>query len=268
MKISKETRCNASRMRDLTPGRHGQAGLSLVEVMVAIVISLLLLLGMTQMMIGNQETYRVQNTLQRFQENARIASVILSNAIGMAGFHLDPVADPLLVFSPTNPVITGTGSGATPDVITVSYENDGTIFDCLGNTTGTATSPVLVSNTFSIDSSSNTLRCSVNGGAAQALISNIENMAVRYGVDSSGDGSVDQYLWADEITAAGTWNRVLNVGISVMAHSDDGVNPSAGSAFYSLLGAVVSGPPTGTDRRARRAVTRFIALNNRLYQII
>jgi type IV pilus assembly protein PilW len=236
--------------------------------MIALVISMLLLLGMTQMMIGNQETYRAQNTLQRFQENARIASVILSNAIGKAGFHLDPIADPVLVFSPTNPVITGTGSGATPDTITVSFENDGTIFDCLGNTTGTAASPVLVSNTFSIDGTNNTLRCSVNGGAAQPLISNIENMAVRYGVDSSGDGSVDQYLWADEITAAGTWNRVLNVGISVMAHSDDGVNPSAGSAFYSLLGAVVSGPPTGTDRRARRAVTRFIALNNRLYQII
>jgi type IV pilus assembly protein PilW len=267
MKYRKETCGNSPLMPDLNPN-HGQAGLSLVEVMVAIVISLLLLLGMTQMMIGNQQTYRAQNTLQRFQENARIASVILSNAIGKAGFHLDPVADPALLFSPTNPVITGSGSGATPDTITVSFENDGSLFDCLGNTTGTTTSPVLVSNTFSVDSTSNTLRCSVNGGPAQPLISNIENMAIRYGVDSSGDGSVNQYLWANEVTAAGAWNRVLNVGISVMAHSEDGVNPTAGSAFYSLLGAVISGPASGTDQRARRAVTRFIALNNRLYQII
>ncbi len=254
-------------MPGFKPG-HKQSGLSLVEVMVAIVISLLLLLGMTQMMIGNKETYRAQNTLQRFQENARIASIILSNAIAKAGYHLDPIADPVLVFSPTNPVITGTGSGATPDTITVSFENDGTLFDCLGNTIGTSASPVLVSNTFSIDNTSNTLRCSVNGGAVQALISNIENMAIRYGVDSSGDGSVNQYLWANEVTTAGAWNSVLSVGIAVMAHSDNGVKPTADSAFYSLVGAVISGPATGTDQRARRVVTRFIALNNRLYQAI
>ncbi|MCP4406676.1 MAG: hypothetical protein GY807_02750 [Gammaproteobacteria bacterium] len=267
MRSPNTTRNINSTMSGFKPG-YKQSGLSLVEVMVAIVISLLILLGMTQMMIGNKKTYRAQNTLQRFQENARITTIILSNVIAKAGYHLNPSADPLLVFPPTNPIITGTGNGATPDTITVSFENDGTLFDCLGNTIGSSASPALVSNTFSIDNASNTLRCSVNGGAIQALISNIENMAIRYGVDSSGDGSVDQYLWASEVTTAGVWNNVLSVGIAVMVHSDDGVRPTAGTAFYSLVGAVISGPAAGTDQRARRVITRFIALNNRLYQAI
>ena len=67
------------------PGR--QRGLSLVEIMVAMVISLILLAGVVQIFIGSKNTYRVQEGLSRLQENGRFAIDIMARDVRMAGFQ-------------------------------------------------------------------------------------------------------------------------------------------------------------------------------------
>ena len=64
---------------------HKQQGLSLVELMIAITISLILILGVIQVFSSSKQTNRVQSALARLQENARFALDLLSHDIRMAG---------------------------------------------------------------------------------------------------------------------------------------------------------------------------------------
>ncbi len=61
-----------------------QSGMSLVEVMVAITISLILMAGAIQIFVGNKQAYRVQDSLAELQENGRFAIDTLKYAVRMA----------------------------------------------------------------------------------------------------------------------------------------------------------------------------------------
>ncbi len=63
-----------------------QLGMTLVEIMVAITISLVLLSGVIQIFVNNKQTYRVQEEMSRVQENGRFAMHFLTKEIRMAGF--------------------------------------------------------------------------------------------------------------------------------------------------------------------------------------
>ncbi len=62
-----------------------QTGLTLVEMLVAVALSMVLMAGVFQIFISSKQTYRVQNELGRLQENARFAMGILTHDIRMAG---------------------------------------------------------------------------------------------------------------------------------------------------------------------------------------
>jgi len=65
--------------------RH-QQGLSLVELMIAIVLGLFLSAGIIQLFTSNKQTYRVTENMSRLQENGRFAMHFLTNDIRMADF--------------------------------------------------------------------------------------------------------------------------------------------------------------------------------------
>ncbi len=65
---------------------HGQHGLTLVEIMVAMTIGLVLLGGVITILVSSQQTYRVNEALARIQENARFAFQLLSRDIRMVGY--------------------------------------------------------------------------------------------------------------------------------------------------------------------------------------
>lgn len=63
-----------------------QTGLTLIEIMVAMVISLVLLGGVLQIFQSNKQSFRVQEALSRVQENGRTAMRILTEDLRMADF--------------------------------------------------------------------------------------------------------------------------------------------------------------------------------------
>ncbi|MCW8902077.1 PilW family protein, partial [Sedimenticola sp.] len=63
-----------------------QAGLTLVELMVAMVIGLLLLAGIGQVFVSNKQTYRLLEAQSHAQENGRFAFEFLARDIRMADF--------------------------------------------------------------------------------------------------------------------------------------------------------------------------------------
>ncbi|NOT10419.1 MAG: prepilin-type N-terminal cleavage/methylation domain-containing protein [Methylococcaceae bacterium] len=65
--------------------RH-QLGMTLIEIMIALLIGAFLLGGVLQIFIGTKQTYRMQEGLSRLQENGRFALDFLAKDIRMAGF--------------------------------------------------------------------------------------------------------------------------------------------------------------------------------------
>ena len=63
-----------------------QTGFTIIEILVALAISLVLLTGVMKIYMSNKATYQVQEGMSRLQENARFALNFLSNDIRMAGY--------------------------------------------------------------------------------------------------------------------------------------------------------------------------------------
>lgn len=123
-----------------------QTGLTLVEIMVAMVISLILMAGVLQIFQANKQSFRVQESLSLIQENGRTAMRILADDLRMADFwgcrsqdimvtdNLDAGGAGFIDLL-ANGGITGTdGAGANPDTITL----DG------ARSTGTSISAVML----------------------------------------------------------------------------------------------------------------------------
>ena len=69
------------------PLRTAQAGVTMIELMVAMVISLILIAGVIQIFLGSQQAYRFQESLSRVQENGRFASELLTRDTRMADYR-------------------------------------------------------------------------------------------------------------------------------------------------------------------------------------
>jgi len=110
-----------------------QTGLTLIEILVAMVISLILMAGVLQIFQANKQSFRVQESLSLIQENGRTAMRILEEDLRMADFwgcrsqdiditdNLDST-DASYVNLLANGGISGTngtGAGITPDSITI-----------------------------------------------------------------------------------------------------------------------------------------------------
>ncbi len=80
-----------------------QRGLSLIELMIALLIGLVLLLGVIQVFSASHTAYTLSQGLARVQENGRFAIDYLSRDIRMAG-HMGCKSDQIL----------GQGAGSTP----------------------------------------------------------------------------------------------------------------------------------------------------------
>ena len=71
-----------------------QKGISLVEIMVALVISLFLLGGIIQVYLANKSSYSFSNAISRIQENGRYSLDTMAQDLRMAGFFGCATFDP------------------------------------------------------------------------------------------------------------------------------------------------------------------------------
>jgi type IV pilus assembly protein PilW len=202
-----------------------QSGMGLIELMVAILISLLMLLGLFSIVYGTRQNYLAQNQLGQLQDSERLAMTLLTNVVQTGGYFPDPTVSTAATRLPAVTVLgipfANAGQpiyGVAGDQIYVRYvagTADG-VMDCNGATNTTA-APLSLINTFYVNNSQQ-LVCQViaNGvaGTVQPLVNGITTMNVLYGVDTNGDGSADEYLAAAAMTAP-NWNAVVSVRIQL-----------------------------------------------------
>lgn len=186
-----------------------ESGYSLIEVIVAMAISVFLLAGLFTIFQGTRHTSDQQTGLSELQDEQRLAMTMIADIVQIAGAFTDAVnatAQSVLLTDGgnfTNPgqALYGTSAGATgPDTMTVRFQTasgDGTL-NCngVGNTSG---APVVYSNTYSIATNAagvSQLLCSVQtgipaagGAGAIPLVNNVTNMQFFYAVNTTGTTS-------------------------------------------------------------------------------
>jgi type IV pilus assembly protein PilW len=218
--------------------QKAQAGFGMIELMIVILISMILLFGLTAFVLGTKQTFTAQNQLAQLQDNERMAMTLLTNVIQTAGYFPTQVTNTQAQALPASGNFAAGQSiyGVTGDQIYVRYvagTNDN-VMDCTGKT-NTGASPVTDINNFYINTTTNQLMCvaTVNGvaGAAVALVNGVTGMSILYGVDTNSDLSADKYLPAASMTAA-NWNNVFSVQIQLTF-----ANPLTGSTATHTTGA-------------------------------
>mgnify|MGYP001367911971 CR=1 FL=1 len=244
--------------------RH-QTGMTLIEIMIALLIGAFLLGGVLQVFLGSKQTYRMQENLSRLQENGRFAMEFLSKDIRMVGYW-DCMAP-----STTNNDISGTeGVAGAPDSITIraAFARSRAVADICGKAVTAAATVACpqaaapanfyTDNTSKIAYSINTVNNAlqqITNCVTTDIVEGIENMQILYGVDTDAVGTANfgtpnYYVPANAAWVAADWAKVVSIRITITVRTTDG----------NLTSATVARP----DGRITRNFTSTIALRNRL----
>jgi type IV pilus assembly protein PilW len=244
-------------------GHREAAGFSLVEMMVAMVISLIALGAVGSLYLSSSQAARFHDAVQRVQENGRFATDMMSRSLRMARYR-----DPINVQPAPAEWIRGTAtSSGTPftvsglkasgDTVAVTFQGGTNLRDCQGRTVATN---LYVTNLYGI-STANQLVCAsrLSSGTTNAPVSlaeGVEDMVVLYGldIDATPDGIADRYVPPGNVT---NWNQVVSMRITLLVNS---VDDAQRVATTICMGCVVF---AGTsDRLVRAEFETTIGLRN------
>jgi type IV pilus assembly protein PilW len=252
--------------------RTNQSGLTLVELLIAMTLGLVILLAIGSIYLGSRQTFRMQDENARLQETGRYALEVLGRSIRQAGFWDMPISPVATATAFGGTPITGTnGAAAAPDTVTVQYDWTNGARACDGSSAGAAGNRI--QDGFSLNAAGQ-LQCEgqiaaapIAPGAGQALVDNVEDLQILYGIDTNNDQSVDQY-----VAAPANWNQVLTARVCVQARSANQVN-TAPQRFLNCNGALaIPGTTPFTtaaagDLRLRRTFVATYNLRNRVTNV-
>lgn len=251
----------------------GQHGVSLIEILISITISLFLLGGVLQAFLNNKQAYRISSAFGELQENGRFLSDYLPRVIRMSGYRTPPVDTMFATTDTLYPsasshiqVVDNLGENGS-DIITVRYQGsgdgagnpDGTVRDCLNQSIDSNTIALSV---FSINANDELVCQATNPNAptnvsTEILVPGVENIQVLFGEDVDNDRSADRYVSAN--FAGINLNNVVSIRLSILLKSTNEIYKTIDNNSYNLLGTVYSPTP---DYRIRKPMVFTIFLRN------
>lgn len=261
-----------------------QQGLTLTELLIAMALGSVLVLGVIQVFMSGKASYTVQESLARLQDNGRYADFFLERTLRQAGRPQERV--PTNNFQPVDFRPDGSGEPATrdggangngPDVVTVMYRSN---TNCLGNNTNygaqsmvDAEGALYARDQFFLDDENPpNLRCvglGANGlptpGNNQPVVEGVEDFQLLYGVDVDGDGQPNQYLRASDVPNLQREN-IVSIRYAVLLRSEDAMGAAmrgttTSDRRYAVLDAPMHGP--FDDQRLREVFQSTVELRNR-----
>jgi type IV pilus assembly protein PilW len=235
-----------------------QSGLSLIELMISMVISLVLILGVVSIYVTSKRGYALQDGMSRSQENVRFSMDLLLHDLRMSGYPKNNTAltDPIV----TAATATNDGGGDASDFISLQFES---ATDCLGQATpaNSCGSNNCAVNKYSIDANSN-LVCQGNGGVGtETIAEDILNMQILYGLDTDtpADGLANKYTKWSNILAADR-SKIVSVRIGLLSRTTKDAASATNTSTYQVLDRSIS----VTDNRIHSVYVNTVVLRNRL----
>ncbi len=232
-------------VRTRAPMRR-QVGLSLIELMIALVLGLVVVAAVFNVYVGTAKSQRYTAGLQSMQENGRFGLSALQRGIRLAGFSENGSSS----FVPL-----GDGGDAR---IVVRAELP---YDCNGGDTSLIGFAV---NTYAL--SDGAITCSGNVAAApepEVLIENIDAFRVLYGIDTdagpvaAGDGIPNRFVPWDEVVDP---SEVVAVRFALLVNSGAPVRSRAVDQTHVVLDRLRT---ELDDRLLREVFSTTVQLRNR-----
>lgn len=240
--------------------RIGQAGWGLLELLMALFIGMFVLAGLFSLLYNLTQASGVQGNMAVLEDNERVAMMALQNVVETAGYlpqnfyFTTATALPSITgalpaggsFATTGQFLSGLSSSpSVSDAIGVRYVSgmaasgpDG-VTDCVGHTyTTTATNGYPFTTEFYVDSTG-TLNCFVvdqatgSSGATYPIVSGLSTssaapgLQIKYGVDTTFSGTVNEYLPASSMSAY--WYNGSKSNVRSVVFTLNFVNPQYNS---------------------------------------
>ncbi len=223
-----------------------QTGMTLIEIMIALLIGAFLLGGVLQIFINTKQTNIMQENISRLQENGRFAMEFLSRDIRMAGYwgcHSGP-SPSIDIAGEDNNVAVDTIDNGTDNITlkgAFTLTPSATCTDAANSTNSCGVGVNCYSN------ASSTITYKINNSVLQrdidGIVEGIENMQILYGEDTNANGSPNYYESENNVVDMA---KVVSIRITLTARTIDNNLTTSG------------------DGRIRRNFTSTIALRNRL----
>jgi len=198
---------------------HNEKGVTLVELLVALVIAAITLAGVYRVFISQTRSYAVQDQVMEVQQSVRSAMEIMLRDLRMTGFDDDNPTSPYTV--PTAITTVGTNS------IAVNYEYyNSTLIQYESHRV-----------TYAINASSQLTRTinvtatvpPVPNPRTEALLDNVSALVFTYGIDANNDKIMDDQN-GDGIINAADYVAAASVGtatvVAVRVTLTGGPNPT------------------------------------------
>lgn len=207
---------------------NSECGLSLVELMLAMVIGLFLIAGVVGVLISTRQSTDIKRELDRTQESLRFGATAITRVVRLA---------------------TAIDAASTEDRLIVQLPGGAGRPDCAG-LTGAGT------NTFRVEA--NRLVCTdVDGNPGNVLLRGVESLSLAYGIDADSDGVLrnSEYRETDNVEAAGGWPEVISTRVTLTLTPLEGQDGAAEVSFVATMRArtlQASGGPGVRRRRPNR----------------
>lgn len=245
--------------------RRTNRGLALIELLIALGLSALLILGLVQIAAAASFSTQLQRNQAQVQENSRLATITLVRAIHRTGYNPQP-------WSPSfQPVGIAENSldnvSAKGDRLVVRDWSDRNCFDNRNPDEDATGSPRYYIREFAFDvNTDNSLTHQCRYGPAldylttqvrrQGFINGVESFQVQYGLDTDRDGSIDAWVnganWVDP-------RSVLGVRTGMLLSSPDAVVEPVSKHHHVLDASVLK----SADGKLRRVSVFTAAIKGR-----
>jgi type IV pilus assembly protein PilW len=179
-------------------------GITLIELLVALIVSAAVVAGIYRVFAAQTKAYTVQEQVVEIQQGTRSAMEILLRDLRMAGFDSDDAGSKINI---ANPIVAGDHS------VAVSYEYDYSTQYIVTYSLDAATKKLFRQLTIMKDDGS-------SNATQDVVLENVEALDFTYGVDSNGDGALDNWVPAGGIGMG----KVLAVRV-VLTGNPDQTNP-------------------------------------------
>ena len=182
-------------------------GITLIELMVAMVIAALVIAGVYRIFISQTKVYAVQEQVTEVQQNTRTAMEVMLADLRMTGFDDDHANSTITIVPPTAPAIAAFADNS----ITVSYE----YYD---RTPPGAYKEYTVAYWRDANTSQVFRQLTVDDvpGTSEALLDNVDELTFLYGIDANDDGIVDSWVPAASVGLI----KVIAVRVTLVAGAD------------------------------------------------
>lgn len=208
-----------------SPVHTYSTGQTLTSLMIGMTIAMFIIAVAGRVYLQSKRTFIARAALSSVNENGRFALQELRRTLSMAGMGIDAHEAGNRASSAIAPVgRSGTveGAGLKSDAIAVRYRRGTTCSRYIDrkNTDVPATINLLIRD--------NQLKCRLDAGRSQPLVSGIKMMKILYGFDDTNDGYANRYLTAKEIekiaiTASQptAWQRIVSFHVGLLVFSSN-----------------------------------------------